>query len=62
MSVYITVNWSLADHPEWNFTYTLGEPPTQPEEGPRPEPSPEVEGVLRMGSSTIAPGLSMQVA
>ncbi len=63
MAVTISVTWRVLDHPGLEFTYRFGEVAVEAGEEGRCEPqvhSPEE--VLELGSSTLAPGLSMQVA
>ena len=64
MSVSITVTWKLLDDPEVGFTCRIGEVPLEELDQPHPLPVQAIspDKVLELSSSSLAPGLSMQVA
>ena len=64
MSVSITVTWKLLDNPEVGFTCRIGKVPFEELDQPQPTPVEAIslDKVLELSSSSLAPGLSMQVS
>jgi hypothetical protein len=64
MTVEIVVNWNFrSDEDEAHLTYSTGQvAPTRPEEHERDEAELPLDRVVPLGSSVLAPGLSMPIS